>query len=561
MTFSPIIFSNSYYLKHIKEIIDTKKENNDGKDSLQLLDYPPSYDNDKSVIKIKDFQKQQLRCFNQVVENLYENNNTNLLTTLPRKANFITHYKFHDKIVGFNFRSVEVSCRILSHFDASQIINTNTQSNSSGNNNTSNTNLFRIGNIKFKGNFQKVIDKLLDECLKSINKETSKKNDAACYVNFRCNHPPHISTWPCKKIQQVTIDNSSTIKNYFDSHKRNKENDQDYLNICFYQRQVIGHAFFPFVDLSDWKKKDYDANDENDNDHQTNCDINKDYFYQPIEEDNNILFDNLFISFTNDRAKDLKKSILGVYKKDISYKEKNFLSLGNEVISALMDFHIDRLGITSQGVNLYIKLKSNVPVYCTSAKSEIHIPNACEYLTNLCFDRTDYQKYLIKDKLATEASFNNEKIICVNKRERNEDVVLDNNPKKLKVERKKSKKEKIKIEDKPILKRDVAILNVYNNKKLQAKKKNIKIDDSEEDKHLKVKSKKKIEKSPIFLEKEESDKDDKSSFSSDEEKGGDKENKWILDDHDDEDDDDDDNENVSVSSSGKENEGEWLEED
>ena len=492
MKFSPIT-DDSYYLNQIKNTVDTGKKN-----ALNLLDYPPSYDKNKNIMKVKDLNEMQVREFKDFLNELYMKNINPVpfCKNGPNKS-VIKYHEFDKSIREYKFRAVEVSCRILSHFDGSQNTNDNNQ-----NTNISNTNLFRICSIKFKGEFQKMFEELVDKCLEKIEKKGATKNDAACFLDNRCNHPYNLSNWPCKMIENASLE-KDTIHNLYESHRRCKKlNEKDhYLSICFYQRQLLGHVFLPFIDLSESKnclinfdeEKEDDIDENGDNNAQKNhFTIDKDYFFQSIEEDDIPIFKNAFLLCTNDLKNDLRRSIMGIYKKDIDFDTENFFSLGNGQVTALIDFHLDMIGYGKQGVNLYIKKLPRTPIYCTNVKSEFDIPNAREYLTNLCLDNKDYQKRLIDDGFATKAMFRNDKI-CINKRKYDyDDNVFNNNRKKSKGKMKKEK-EKSKFGEKSnelaVSKKDFATLHIYNNKKFKAKRKNIKINDSEdEDKNPNIQS-------------------------------------------------------------------------
>ena len=402
MAFSPIP-ADKHYLDTIKSLVC--KDAND----FKLRDYPPIFDHeDGGKIRIKDFRDKQLKHFKNVLENLYEKK-VPLVVQNIQNNKYMTNYSFRPEIAGFNLRAVEVTCRMFSHYDGGSL---NVGGNS-GKPDSSNTNLGRIGSIKFKGELQNVINQLLVECMSymTMKRGEPNKNDAVCYTSQRCCHPPYINDWPCKRIEKVTLDHNENVQNYYASHHQSTGSGKD-INTCFFQRQPIGQAFVPYIDLSDWKNdsliENFSNYDETNEEKKSIALDDESYFYQSVGDDG-FVFNNLFISYTNNLVTDASKGLSGIYKKDIRCDADNFLTMGNCVCTALIDFQLDKIGVCngSGNINLYIKPRIGTPILCTSAKSEIDIPTAREYLTNLLLENPKYRKYLIGEGLVTEECFRN----------------------------------------------------------------------------------------------------------------------------------------------------------
>ena len=420
LTFSPVDKNqDGYYLKNIKSLIIDKTTNREDNDQFQLLDYPPDYIQEKKT-KVKYWGIAQNKKFEALLNDLYINNPNELVThLLPNKGKLINYFKFNDVLAKFTFRAVEVSCRVISHFEGSQDNSNGKNIGGKIPNDSKNTNLNRIGNIKFKGDLHGLIENLLNKCISIIKKHMPKvnevQNDAVCYINSRwCNHLPSLN-WSCRKIENIAIENDETIRKLYNSHAQQmyKNEISGEPHLCFFQRQMIGHAFLPFIDLNDSisKGNTIDANCDGDDmikiDEEGRIEVKSDYFYQQPTNNDNLLFDNVFISCTGNLKEDIKRSVWGIYKKDINCVTDNFLTVGNGVCSALMDFSLDRIGLTGSGINLYIKPLPNAPIYFTNVKSEIEIPSAGEYLTNLCLESKNYQNHLIENGLASPSSFTN----------------------------------------------------------------------------------------------------------------------------------------------------------
>ena len=424
-TFSPICKNQDlYYYKHIESLID-KTTNHDEKE-FKLLNYPSNLVQEKRT-KVKYWKELQYKAFQRCLNELYEKQPNELITPSMTKNNKISYFRFNDTLSKFHFRAVEVNCRILSHYDGSQ---DNSSGKNSGGNETNSTNLTRIGNIKFKGPLQNLIEELLRKCIsimkRHVQKVTESLNDAICYINSRCySHPPSLN-WCCRKIKSAAIQNPN-VKELYSKHQQQMKNNGNIIgsteHFCFFQRQMFGHAFLPFIDLNGSISKDNNKNidaddDENGNDDNNNNKIEMDeegrlievdpnYYYQQPTVKDELLFDNLFISCIGNMKEDVKRSVWGLYKKDVNYEKDNFLAVGNCVCSALMDFTLEKIGLSATGINLYIKPMLTAPIYFTNVKSEIEIPSAGEYLTSLCLENKHYQDKLVENGLASTSSFAN----------------------------------------------------------------------------------------------------------------------------------------------------------
>ena len=411
-TFS--LTNDQYLLNMIKSITPLNTQIND-MDNFHLLNYPMHYDkiykarNERFVrkfMKIKDYRKIQLESFKKLLREI---------TDAPKcylhgNSSTMQYFNLHKKIQLFNFRSVEVSCRIYTYYDGSR------SSGGGGQGDSSNAHLFKISSIKFKGELQEILEGLVKDCLETMPKcglssKTQVNNlklyDAMAYTSTRCNHP-NFPDWPCKAIEKMTLEKQPKLKPFHQQHiEKNKERNADAdINLCFYGRQPIGYAFLPFIDIDNSQKHkseevilgqfpeeltEYNGTETD----KINVELDEEYFCESVKIENNFIFDNIFIGMSTNMAADIEKSLMGIYKTKINYEADNFLSMGNDVCSALLDFTIHRIGVSRNGVNLNLLLKDS-PVFCTKATCENNIPSAREYLTNIFIENEDIQKQIMK---------------------------------------------------------------------------------------------------------------------------------------------------------------------
>ena len=314
---------NSYLADCIAKIWETKPED----DFITLKDFPKDIEKYKMKYRRENLDKileERLTTLEEENHRLLETkkSNSSIINTRQTKYAFVPEYK------DIMFCGIEVNCRLIT-----------------SNKTTANTtyNLVRVGGITFKGKNKLRFDHLINRCKNELetnfNENITEINSTAMYIG---NHLVYKCPWKCQDILNNLKDNpNSESSRYFIDSKD---------CICFYKRQIIGQGFYPYVD----PKNDDDKN-------EYNIHINN----------NDYVFDNIF--FKNNM-------ILGVNKLNISY-EPNFLNIvGNDVCTALISFSLDYVGVTGQGLSLYLKPLDQGIIYATNLDSSENFPSAKRYL-------------------------------------------------------------------------------------------------------------------------------------------------------------------------------------
>ena len=372
----------------------------------------PSHFDEKDIkrvtyMTIKENKKIQLDIFNKILNDIY-NNDKERLVSLAQNTKSKTQqiFKLNSKITKMNFRSIEISCRMMSYFEA----NTNT-TGSVVNNENNNVNLNRISNIKFKGEFGNVIQDLLEKCLEEIvgitdsDRSQMKIFSPAAYVSSRCSDS---CTFPCLDIEKATCQRNSKCENLFSLYRQKLNMDSlgdDKKNpvCCFYRRQLLGTSFFPYISEDEDNDDDGGGGGGVDNNILSHY---HSYYTEEVSPHTTCIFDNFYIQCSNNILKDLNASILGVENNYGSYDDENFLTGETSIYSALIDFNMERIGLSGNGIVLYLNLlQTSAPVYYTNVNNANAIISAKEHLTNLCFEKDIYKNYLLSRGLVSKESF------------------------------------------------------------------------------------------------------------------------------------------------------------
>ena len=280
-----------------------------------LMDIPEQF-KQKKFKTIKSYRESQLKNFIKILQNLYDNNERLVSLAPNSKSTTQQFFNLHENIAKINFRSVEVSCRMISNFEPR--INTSSRTGNCNNDNSnSNINLNRLTNIKFKGEFDKVINELLEKCLKTISevvncdKTKMKIFSPAAYLPFRCSEFCH---FPCKKIEDATVAMDTKYKNLISSYRNKLTETSNYNSdinpvCCFYKRQILGKTFFPFIEQNNIDSICIENSIEEDPTEDPS------YFSGNISPHNDMIFDNFYIYCSGNMKLDLEKSIMGITKK------------------------------------------------------------------------------------------------------------------------------------------------------------------------------------------------------------------------------------------------------
>ena len=412
--FSPV--ADSYLMEARNQLLP---QNGKGGNISQWRDYPRYFDEVyvdaegkrfRKFIRIGELRDLQLREFKKLLAKVDEES----LCSFQNKTNTMTYISLNNKLQKFTFKSVEATCRPFSFFEPS--------TKNSPNDSETNCKIFKIGGIRFKGELKEVLDNLVKKCVNFLcerglsrstniaNIEALPLNDAMAYTPKRCEHtgraedgPLHHLQghsriyWPCKQVEEITLENQPKLKQIY-LQKEKKEDGN--VNICFLARQPFGYAFYPYIDgrksrncnnQMPLKVIEYDDAEDTEDTLMERVPFNLDenYFTNSCKTENAFIFDNLFITATNNMNIDLANSIMGVYKKNISPRDENFLCPGKETYSALFDFRLQKIGISRYGINLNLELLTSGPMFYTKSGTEAGIPSAREYLTNLYIENSD----------------------------------------------------------------------------------------------------------------------------------------------------------------------------
>ena len=316
-------------------------------------------------------------------------------------------YNFDDKISKVIIRGAEVNCRMI------------TSSKMTG---ETRNNLFRIGNITFKGQMKKIMDDILTQCKKELEEKHNERdlitNGFAAYVN---EHKRNTCLWPCEEIYKDLQNKNSHYQKIFSQSIDNKIP-------CFYTRQVLGQGFHPFIYKEEGKEIAGRENEQEEEEIEEKIEGYDTGFLTPAHQD--YLFDNLML--------DKAANLIGVREYQIPYNHCNFLdSVDFDACTALINFNLSYLGITQRGINIYLKLHDIC--FCTSVASEYMLPNAKSYLEKICYTNDSVQTYLINTLNVDKSKF---EFIDFNH------TTASNNKRKLNVQEKGKEEETAEIKNK-----------------------------------------------------------------------------------------------------------------
>lgn len=312
------------------------------------------YPKEIEKFKIRNQREGRLASAKEKLDKLYDENKRILFHKKANKPQNQEKYVFSQEFQKIFFKGIEVSCRMIT---------------STINNNTNRTeyNLSRVADIKFKGDVQNMIDKLLEKCKEELETKHDTKviniHSTAIYVR---NHSLLNCPLPCNIIKRKCYNRHKHIYQAVEK-KRERERDENKSDeICFGNRQLLGQSLIPYL------AEESSTNEED------------------IMNNNVYVFDNMFLD-QNCRLK-------GIERLHIREDGPNFLdTVDNLSCNALISFNLSSIGVTQSGMNLYLDT-SIYPIYCTKANNQNEITeHASQYLEDLCFSK-DKLKTLIKDK-------------------------------------------------------------------------------------------------------------------------------------------------------------------
>ena len=304
--------------------------------------------------RIEDFRiatkrLERVREIKKKLNKLYEENKRILYLKKSsgggKKVQNQERFVFRPEFQAIFYTGVEVSCRMISG-------------------SLDNYNIFRIGDIRFKGEMKEIMDTLLEKCKEEIT--TKFEMPITCIFStaiYPYKHQILNCPLPCKEITRSCYNRH---KHIFQSLiKKDKEDDGNNLeDICYFKRQLVGQNVIPYV------AAELDST--------------------PDGDDTLYVFDNMFLN------KELR--LEGIPPKNVRNDDKNFLdTVDSFSCNALISFSLSYIGVNNGGMNLYLDPKGNV-IYCTKANNQNEIPqHASQYLEELCFSN-DKLKNLLKTK-------------------------------------------------------------------------------------------------------------------------------------------------------------------
>ena len=335
----------------------------------KLMNYPME-------IKDNSVKKRRLgiiKYLKQELNNLYKKNERILIKKLNQKTSIQNKYAFTGKYRKILIKGLEVNCRMIT---------TNMNQNASPSSSTiTSYNLSRIANIIFKGDFQNIIDELMEKCKEELQSKFSEDvNEIKSAAMYIPQHNESTCGWKhnmCFNIDK-NIKKLKSYKSFFNNSNNDISNNShdfffdDFKPLCFYVRQLIGQELIPYVE---------DNNDDDD----THDDDN-DECYISFKE-NEYIFDNLFFD---------KKELLGIKKIEINHTPNFLDTVNREDCTALISFSLDYIGVTNGRMNLYLKSLNDCPIYCTNVSSSNKLSNASNYLEEVLYNNKNVVEILEK---------------------------------------------------------------------------------------------------------------------------------------------------------------------
>ena len=359
----------NYFRNHILNwILTTIPEKNNSPQFY--LKNSPKQKKENSYVTVRDRRLITEKNFGNFIKSNEDQWLQRRHTLITQTSNNQIKYNFNDKISNAVIRGVEVNCRMI------------TNSKLSG---ESKNNLFRIGNITFKGQMKKIMDDILTRCKNELEEKHHEKdlitNGYAAYVN---EHRPNTCLWPCEEIYK-------NLQNKNRYHKIISQSLDINKTPCFYTRQILGQGFYPFIYKEEEEEEDGGKEiSRGGGEKEEREEI--DFLTLPAHQD--YLLDNLML--------DKSGNLIGIKEYRIPYNHCNFLdSVDFDACTALINFNLSYLGITQRGINIYLKLHDIC--FCTNVTSEYALPNAKSYLENICYSNTSVQEYLV-NKLKIDKS-------------------------------------------------------------------------------------------------------------------------------------------------------------
>ena len=292
---------------------------------------------------------------------------------------FQQRFQFDPEIQKMKLNGIEVKCRIFTV-------------------NTMNAEikymLSRMGDIRFTSNkLQEAIDELLEECKKEILLDSSHRNTRGLIINrgatiYVKGHNKN-GLGPCSKLPNCDAILKYNKQKYPDYFKNDAE---DYDNVCFYSRELVGQQLVPYIDKapdSSTEKMEKDGDVQHFGD---DCDADMQRELRGYDDEGVFIFDNFF--FDPNSCK-----LMGIEKLRVGIEDDTFLEAMDmrEPCNALISFNLNYIGVNNSSMNLYLN-GSIQKIYCTQINNWRDIQSASEYLEDLVFKNEKLKRFALNKK-------------------------------------------------------------------------------------------------------------------------------------------------------------------